>query len=315
MEEKLPVTKPFSHLCKSLRLASSLNFEIEEGTYQAMVDHQSLLKTVPRERLVVEVIKCSSSTTAWARGLKLLQDTKLHRYVFPDVSEEAFSEAARVARNVADHVSCSSSSVFEGGDEAMVTGVRLGFLLPLEESEEKDYKAFGLQPGILKSHKQGLMSVHLLHQMETSYRRKNMNNNNNKDHGDHVKGDENEASAVAAVGGSVISKMLDFYSNPEEIVDHCLLWYSQRFPPERAEAFMKRHEEQRTRMAKSIGLRRSNTRIIPSKALEAQGIRPGPEMGELLRLAEEIAAEKNLFDQESLLQLLKQSPIWPRGEL
>jgi hypothetical protein len=120
--------------------------------------------------------------------------------------------------------------------------------------------------------------------------------------------------------------MLDFYSYPSDLVDYCLLMYSQRDldgiddlgDTERekktfsgARAFLGRHRVRREKMSRSIEMRRSKTRPVPSKVLGREGVKPGPRMGELLQLAEEMAVVHEEFDENELLRLLKESHLWP----
>ena len=63
-------------------------------------------------------------------------------------------------------------------------------------------------------------------------------------------------------------------------------------------------------MARAIEMQRDGVKIITSKVLEREGVKPGPEMGQLIRLAQVISAEENLFEEKNLLHALKMSPLW-----
>ena len=224
-------------------------------------------------------------------------------------------EEEKEKENVGKSTMLSSSDA-----AAAVTGVRLASLLDPSLCGEEDYKALALRSGVLRSHKKGIIAMSLLQKLEAAWTTEWCSGGVSvrRVGGDAlpIKGTmSRKGKRETPTGGSpsLISLMLDFYSYPSDLVDYCLLMYSQRLEPREVAglAFLRKHRDQRLSMSTSIGMRRSKTRPVSSKALEKAGIRPGPKMGDLLQLAEELAVVNGVFEEKQLLQLLKESSLWP----
>ncbi|MEX0961664.1 MAG: CCA tRNA nucleotidyltransferase [Simkaniaceae bacterium] len=71
------------------------------------------------------------------------------------------------------------------------------------------------------------------------------------------------------------------------------------------------HKKRKAELKEVIERLRSNRPLITSKDLLKEGIMPGKKMGELLRIAEQIAANESIIDPNLLMQRLKSSPNWP----
>lgn len=69
-------------------------------------------------------------------------------------------------------------------------------------------------------------------------------------------------------------------------------------------------QKKRRLLARHIERLEQKAPLIRSADLIAAGIPPGPKMGILLKVAEEIAINQNLEDKENVLTILKQSNYW-----
>lgn len=82
-------------------------------------------------------------------------------------------------------------------------------------------------------------------------------------------------------------------------------------PHARQEGFLKDHEMRMLFLARSIeGIRRHDP-IVKSNDLMRHGIAPGKIMGQLLTEADRIAVNEQLFEVNSVIDRLKQTPFWP----
>lgn len=73
-------------LMRAARLATELDFKIEEETFRAIQEKSSLLKFIAKERIRDELIKIILADKA-ARGIILLEDLKLLQYIIPELRE------------------------------------------------------------------------------------------------------------------------------------------------------------------------------------------------------------------------------------
>ena len=72
---------------RGLRFAASLDFDIEEKTFQAMASHAPLLEKISIERSFIEFDKLLLAPH-WKKGIKALLATKAYQYL-PDFQETA----------------------------------------------------------------------------------------------------------------------------------------------------------------------------------------------------------------------------------
>lgn len=74
--------------------------------------------------------------------------------------------------------------------------------------------------------------------------------------------------------------------------------------------FREHHAIQRNSLASAIERIQQQRPLVSATDLMAQGIRPGPQMGTLLREAEKLAINEQLEEKNAVLIRLKQSPAW-----
>ena len=79
-------TEDALRLMRAVRLAAQLGFEIEELTSAAIVKHAGLLEMIAKERIRDEFSKLLMAKDAM-RGIQLLEDLNLLRYVMPELRE------------------------------------------------------------------------------------------------------------------------------------------------------------------------------------------------------------------------------------
>jgi tRNA nucleotidyltransferase (CCA-adding enzyme) len=80
------LTEDALRLMRAVRLATELEFKIEERTAAAIKKHAGLLETIAMERIRDEFVKLLLARDA-ARGISLLEDLGLLRYVLPELRE------------------------------------------------------------------------------------------------------------------------------------------------------------------------------------------------------------------------------------
>ena len=74
-------------IMRGLRFAASLDFDIEEKTFEAMTSHAPLLEKISIERSFIEFDKLLLAPH-WKKGIKALLETKAYQYL-PDFQETA----------------------------------------------------------------------------------------------------------------------------------------------------------------------------------------------------------------------------------
>ena len=74
-------------IMRGLRFAASLDFDIEEKTFEAMTSHAPLLEKISIERSFIEFDKLLLAPH-WKKGIKALLATKAYQYL-PDIQETA----------------------------------------------------------------------------------------------------------------------------------------------------------------------------------------------------------------------------------
>jgi poly(A) polymerase len=100
-----------------------------------------------------------------------------------------------------------------------------------------------------------------------------------------------------------------FYAN-----QHCeisLKIIAARFDPKEAEAFLEEHVRHRQLLEQAILRIQSKTSIVRAEHLLAEGIKPGKQMGELLREAERISVNQGIEERAKIIAILKKSPLFP----
>jgi poly(A) polymerase len=99
-----------------------------------------------------------------------------------------------------------------------------------------------------------------------------------------------------------------FYANPHSQL--CLEIVAARLPPQKRDAFLQEHAKRRQPLEQAILRIQSQSPIVRAEHLMKEGIFPGKKMGLLLKEAERISINEGIGDRESLISLLKQSPLW-----
>jgi len=100
-----------------------------------------------------------------------------------------------------------------------------------------------------------------------------------------------------------------FYATPSALLILHILAAPLDIP--KREAFLTHHKEQMDILHRSIERIRTQNPVVKSEDLFRLGISPGPAMGKLLKEAERISIEDQLFDPAPILAQLKTSPLWP----
>lgn len=76
-------------MLRAIRFASQLNFIIESKTYYAICNNSKLIEKISMERVAVELNKTLKSDYP-SLGIKMLEETKLLQYLFPNIYEKYF---------------------------------------------------------------------------------------------------------------------------------------------------------------------------------------------------------------------------------
>ena len=77
-------------------------------------------------------------------------------------------------------------------------------------------------------------------------------------------------------------------------------------------AFLKEHQEKRALLDRFIQRIQEENPIVTSDDLKSLGIKPGPQMGQLLREAERIAINEELYEPTQILERLQSLFLWPK---
>jgi poly(A) polymerase len=80
-------------MLRAVRFAAKLNFRIDDGVHQAILDHGYLLRDIPSARLYDEVLKLFHSGHA-LQAYQLLREYGLFQYLFPALDSYLNSEPA-----------------------------------------------------------------------------------------------------------------------------------------------------------------------------------------------------------------------------
>jgi poly(A) polymerase/tRNA nucleotidyltransferase (CCA-adding enzyme) len=79
-------TEDALRLMRAVRFAVTLNFKVEDKTFQALRDNAHLLEAVSKERVRDEFVKIAMSERA-AQGIELLRESGLLKYIIPELEE------------------------------------------------------------------------------------------------------------------------------------------------------------------------------------------------------------------------------------
>lgn len=101
-----------------------------------------------------------------------------------------------------------------------------------------------------------------------------------------------------------------FYANTFAPVSLQII--SAHLEPRNRAAFLKEHEEQMQLLEKSIERIHKHDPIVKSDDLMQAGIKPGVNMGLLLKEADRIAINEQIHESAPIIERLKASPLWPK---
>ncbi len=87
---------------------------------------------------------------------------------------------------------------------------------------------------------------------------------------------------------------------------------SAHLEPRRRVAFLKEHEEQIQLLRESIGRIQKQDPIVKSEHLLKAGIKPGVTMGLLLKEADRISINEQIYDPAPIIERLMTLSIWPK---
>ena len=74
---------------------------------------------------------------------------------------------------------------------------------------------------------------------------------------------------------------------------------------------MAQHEKRMHILQPAIERIRNRTPVVTSSELQKAGIAPGKAMGILLKEAERIACNEQIYEPEPIIERLRQSAFWP----
>lgn len=106
-------------------------------------------------------------------------------------------------------------------------------------------------------------------------------------------------------------KWAQFYS--DKLFQVCFDVLSVRYPEDKRKNVLVRHEQRRTRLQPHIQRIIERKPLVTAAVLQDYGIKPGKQMGMLLKEAEKIAVEHDLHNPVCVMDLLKETPLWPKG--
>jgi poly(A) polymerase len=99
-----------------------------------------------------------------------------------------------------------------------------------------------------------------------------------------------------------------FYAHPQsELVIQIIACH---FDPQDKEKFMHEHQNDRERLRQAILRIQSGEPLVRAQHLIAEGIKPGKQLGLLLKEAEKISINQEIEDRAQIIDLLKKSPLW-----
>jgi poly(A) polymerase len=81
----------------------------------------------------------------------------------------------------------------------------------------------------------------------------------------------------------------------------------------RAKKFLQAHEERQKNLRRAIECIQHHSPVVTSAELMQAKIKPGKEMGALLKEAERIAFNEQVYDPKPIIEQLRRSPIWPKN--
>lgn len=99
------------------------------------------------------------------------------------------------------------------------------------------------------------------------------------------------------------------YANPFSPLCLQILW--AHLQNEKGPLFLQSHERRREKLREAIERIERRDPVVKATDLQKAGVLPGPAMGLLLKEAEKISCNEQIYDAPSLIERLRKSPIWP----
>ncbi|MBI2811270.1 MAG: CCA tRNA nucleotidyltransferase [Candidatus Melainabacteria bacterium] len=99
-----------------------------------------------------------------------------------------------------------------------------------------------------------------------------------------------------------------FYANPLSEISLSIL--AAHKPKEQMKDFLESHQKRQGTLKNAIERIQTQNPVVRSDHLVHAGIKPGKQMGALLKEAERVSVNENSEDPVKIIQLLKKSPLW-----
>lgn len=99
-----------------------------------------------------------------------------------------------------------------------------------------------------------------------------------------------------------------FYAHPQS--ELTLQIIACHFKPEDKEKFIHEHQNYRQRLGQAVLRIQSGEPLVRAEHLIAEGIKPGKQLGLLLKEAEKISINQEIEDRAQIIDLLKKSSLW-----
>ncbi len=99
------------------------------------------------------------------------------------------------------------------------------------------------------------------------------------------------------------------YANP--FCPLCLQILSAHLNAVERAPFLQRHEERKAKLQEAIERIVRRDPVIKAIDLQKAGIKPGPAMGHLLKEAERLSCNEQIYDAALILERLRKLPLWP----
>ena len=101
--------------------------------------------------------------------------------------------------------------------------------------------------------------------------------------------------------------LANLYANSN--TEMCLYIINLHNPKNEQKAFLKEHEVNKKKLHKAILRIKHKKPLITSKMLIDLGINPGPKLGEILKIAEKIAINEEIYSPEKVIEKLKEKKL------
>lgn len=90
----------------------------------------------------------------------------------------------------------------------------------------------------------------------------------------------------------------------------CLEVVAASYPEPEQKALLHEHHEQSNQLKEHVNRIKEGNPLVSATLLQQQGIRPGKNMGALLKEAERLSMNENIHSAEDIIQRLRQTSLW-----